>query len=691
MLRWKIAAPICAITILTASMALGSNYWVRDGVGDNAYQNVRPIPPKGVELSAVDREELTLGIQQLSWKIDSLRKSLQKKPELLDLLPDVMIYHKAVDWAVRYGEFFNAREIPVAKELIKQGLERARQLEAGKPQWPAQTGLVVRGYVSDIDGSVQPYGLVVPASWNPNGAKRHRLDLWWHGRGEVLSELNFINDRQRSAGEFTPPDAFVLHPYGRYCNANKMAGEVDTFEAMLHAKLHYRIDRNRQVARGFSMGGAACWQFAAHYPGMWAAAAPGAGFSETPDFLKVFQRETLQPTWFEQKLWQQYDCTGYALNLWNLPTVAYSGENDSQKQAADMMEKAMAAEGLKLDHIIGYGAGHNYTAPAKMLLNAKIDTIVANGRNPAPKKLKFVTYTLTYNNIAWLHLLGLGKHWERAQVEAEITGPNEVRLTTKNVTRLALRFEEGLSPFAPGHPVKLVVDGESMLANASNADGSFTAEVLKPKGKWRLAEPGDFAGLRKKPELQGPVDDAFFSKFLFVKPSGKPMNPAVGGWVESEMNRAIKEWRSQYRGDARVKLDTEVTPQDIRESNLVLWGDPQSNKLIAQLLPKLPIKWDATNLEANGTKYASAGNAPILIYPNPLSEHRYVVLNSSFTFREYDYLNNARQVPKLPDWAVVDLSEKPNSRWPGKIAAAGFFGEKWEWVRPNGASTGMIY
>ena len=36
-----------------------------------------------------------------------------------------------------------------------------------------------------------------------------------------------------------------------------------------------------------------------------------------------------------------YDCTGYAANLAFLPTVAYSGEIDKQKQAADMMEAAL--------------------------------------------------------------------------------------------------------------------------------------------------------------------------------------------------------------------------------------------------------------------------------------------------------------------------------------------------------------
>jgi hypothetical protein len=55
-----------------------------------------------------------------------------------------------------------------------------------------------------------------------------------------------------------------------------------------------------------------------------------------------------------------------------------------------------------------------------------------------------------------------------------------------------------------------------------------------------------------------------------------------------------------------------------------------------------------------------------------------VVLNSGFTFREYDYLNNARQVPKLPDYAVIDMRTPPSSCYPGKIAAAGFFDEGWQ-------------
>jgi hypothetical protein len=73
----------------------------------------------------------------------------------------------------------------------------------------------------------------------------------------------------------------------------------------------------------------------------------------------------------------------------------------------------------------------------------------------------------------------------------------------------------------------------------------------------------------------------------------------------------------------------------------------------------------------------------VLIYPNPLNPKKYVVLNSGFTYREYDYLNNARQVPKLPDWAVLDVDQPPTSQRPAGMVAAGFFTERWELSAPQ--------
>jgi hypothetical protein len=194
---------------------------------------------------------------------------------------------------------------------------------------------------------------------------------------------------------------------------------------------------------------------------------------------------------------------------------------------------------------------------------------------------------------------------------------------------------------------------------------------------WRLGKRLE-SGLRKQHNLQGPIDDAFLDRFLFVKPTGKPWHELSGKWSAAELERAIEHWRRHFRGIAQVKDDTAITPEDMASANLILWGDPSSNAVLKQLADKLPIRWTAEQIAVGERKYPSDKHALVAVYPNPLSPNRYVVLNSSFTFRDYAYLNNARQVAMLPDWAVVDLSAPPNSIWPGKIADADFFDETWQ-------------
>lgn len=646
-----------------------------DGPADNIPDKVRPVPPPGIMVPEADRAELESGLAELEKSISDLRG----KRETAAYLPDVEIYARAVRYALQGNEFFARGDIAKAKNLLKAGAERCDALESGRPTWMFQSGPLALGYVSEIDGSVQPYGLYVPASYAGSGSARYRLDTWFHGRGETLSEVNFIDSVQKGGGPFVRPDTFVLQLYGRYCNANKLAGEVDLFEALADVKRRFRIDNDRIVVRGFSMGGAACWQFAAHYASEWAAAAPGAGFSETPDFLKVFQKETLKPTWWEQKLWQMYDCPEYAPNFFNVPTVAYSGEIDSQKQAADVMAKALAAEGITLTHIIGPKTGHSYHPAAKAEIDRRIDSIVARGRNPVPRKVRLATPTLKYNRQYWVTVDALGKHWEPARVDAMLADDHSVQATTQNVTALTFSMDSGCCPLDLHRAPEVTIDGQKLQGAPVESDRSWKASFRKTGGRWEPAGAAE-AGLVKRHDLQGPIDDAFMQSFMIVRPTGTPLAPGVSKWVDAELAHAIKEWRRQFRGDARVKNDADITDADIAAHNLVLWGDPGSNRILARIADRLPIRWTAENVTVGGKSYPSSTHAPILIYPNPLNPQRYVVINSGFTFREYDYLNNARQVPKLPDWAIVDTTTPPNSRYPGKIVNANFFGEKWELI-----------
>ncbi|HAV61747.1 MAG TPA: hypothetical protein DCY13_05210, partial [Verrucomicrobiales bacterium] len=408
---------------------------------------VERIAPPVSELAAPAdvRAKLEAGLDELADEIAKTRDAVYGNPGLGALLPDVLIFQKAVDWALRYGEFYHTNEFRTAHGLLDAGLDRARQLRSGVAPWTESSGLVVRGYVSRVDGSVQPYGLVVPDGWRKGTAQRFRLDVWLHGRDDKLTELKFLDQRQRQRGEFAPADAIVLHPYGRYCNAFKFAGETDVLEAMAAVRRHYPIDDRRLAIRGFSMGGGGTWHLAAHYPGTWVVAAPGAGFAESAEYLGKLTKEPFPPAW-EQTMWGLYDATDYALNFFNLPLIAYSGRLDKQIQAAQIMEKHLGAAGMSLRHVIGDNIGHKYTPPAKEEISEYVHNIVALGKDTVPARIKFTTRTLRYPRSHWVVVEGMSKHWEPARVEAAIAEGRRIELETSGVTAFRLSFGAGELP-----------------------------------------------------------------------------------------------------------------------------------------------------------------------------------------------------------------------------------------------------
>jgi len=370
-----------------------------------------------------------------------------------------------------------------------------------------------------------------------------------------------------------------------------------------------------------------------------------------------------------------YDSTDYAINTFNVPVVAYSGEIDGQKQAADAMADAMLEEGLKLEHLIGPNTGHAYEAGARQRLQERLDEIASRGRNPAPPEIRFTTWMLRYNKMFWITVDAMGEEWQRGRVNAKIDG-NTITATTSNVTAMHLDFAPAESPFPTGSKPILKIDEATVTLPAVSGDRSLKVGLVRNGTTWKVGEAP--AGLRKSHGLQGPIDDAFMDRFVMVRPSGKALNEKVGAWAEAEMQHAVTHWRKHFRGDATVVSDRYLTPEHIAKSNLVLWGDPSSNSVLAKIADKLPVKWTADGVTLSDKTYPAGTHVPVLIYPNPLNPKKYVVLNSGFTFREYDYLNNARQVPKLPDWAVIDVTSPVTSRSPGKVVSAGFFDESWQ-------------
>lgn len=635
----------------------------------------RRLPPAGIEVSEVERDRLVSAVEALGRRLEEARSKLGDERRA-SLLVDVEIYHKAVDYALRHGEFYKPAEPQKAHELLQTANARLDELLGGRSPWAEQRGLVVRGFRSQLDGSVQPYGLVIPAALDLKS--RVPLYVWLHGRGDTTTDLNFIAARQSSAGNLVADGAIVLHPFGRYCNGWKSAGEIDVLEAIDAVARHYPIDRERIVLAGFSMGGAGAWHLGAHYTERWCAVHAGAGFAETARYQRLAPDR--YPPWYEQTLWRLYDVPNYVRNLFNVPVVAYSGEEDKQIQAAEVMEEAFQEHGRGLTHLIGPGMGHKYHPDVLAEIRERLAGYAQRGRDRYPSEITFQTRTLRYNKYHWLEVLALDEHWEDTRVDARVTSePRQLILATSNVA--ALRITR---PWREGpdldQGVRIEIDGQRLQAAAKRGEGLV---LVKREGRWAVAErfPDD-SGLRKLHGLQGPIDDAFLGPVLLVLPSGRAAHEAVARWVDFESRHAIDRWRMLMRGDVRVKLDREVSDGDIERYNVVLWGDPRSNGLLGRIAGRLPITWSEQSIVVGQQTFDAGGHVLSAVYPNPLNPRKYVVLNSGLTFREAHDGTNSLQNPKLPDWAVIDLGQPPDGTQSGRIAAADFFDERWQ-LRPE--------
>jgi hypothetical protein len=341
------------------------------------------------------------------------------------------------------------------------------------------------------------------------------------------------------------------------------------------------------------------------------------------------------------------------------------------------MKVALNKEGLPLNRIWGINMGHGYTKAAAKTIDSLLAIVQAKGKNPPPAELHFTTYTLKYNQLYWLTVDGMGEHWSKARVDCTVKN-NSVSFKTTNITALSLNLAQLAGLLNANAPVTIKINNSTIKLPQTGVTGilSFHAE----NGKW--VQGKSIAILAKKHNLQGPVDDAFMSAFIVVRPSGSSSNALFDAWSKAEMERFIVQWRRQFRGDPIVKNDNEIAPADMA-SNLILFGDAQSNKVIAKLNARLPIKWSANRIQAGNVSYSAKDHGLIMVYPNPINPKKYIVLNSGFTFREESYLNNSKQIPMLPDWAVIDLNTPPGPVYPGKVVNAGFFGEKWQWKEPE--------
>lgn len=607
--------------------------------------------------------------------------ALQSEDQDSRLVADVAVLAKGVEWCLRHAEFYKPRNgkgqtayVKYCDDAIREGLARAKLLREGESPWGTQPGSTIRGYVSRVDGSVQPYALSLPADFE----KAERLHRWplhvkLHGRGGTRNEVRFFAEHSgRAPGK--DQNWIQLDVFGRTDNAYRWSGETDVFEALADVRRRYRIDDRRVTLWGFSMGGAGAWHLGLHYPSKWSSVGAGAGFV---DFY-VYQKQQDKPLPPHQhSALHIYDAVDYALNLYNVPFVTYGGENDAQLVASTTMVDLAKKLDVPCRLLIGPGTGHRFHPDSFeefMSFHAARSRAGRPGY-PGASSLRFTTWTVKYNRCEWLRVAEQKEHLQQTTVEGGLTKNGALILRTKNAAALQIARDVAS---------QIVIDGDQLPLSSAGDQLLPDVYYVQDVGDWKVLNYDESRAfdrnteLHKRRNLQGPIDDAFMEPFVVVTGTGDPWSEIQQDWSVFTLQRFQQEFDKWLRGQLTPVRDQNLTEDQIASKNLILFGDPGSNSVLARILDRLPIEWTRESLTVNGRSFPTESHGLAMIYPNPLNPRKYIVINSGHTMHEKDFrASNSWLFPKLGDIAVQKIHRNGRG-FDEETVWAEHFDSKWQ-------------
>ena len=522
-------------------------------------------------------------------------------------------------------------------ELSRRAVRRFRQacksvrrdlqtVRAGRNPFAGRKGVILKAYRSELDDSLQPYSIAIPPGYSPDTPASLVFNLHGHGwyrpfQGHPARRI---------------PGAIVVSPHGRGSMDYMFVAENDFLHVLRDVERDYRIDHGRIYLTGHSMGGTGSWNLAARFPDRIAAIAPNASNADH----RVWQREWWwtygsAPPFDRLRSFVEamLDPASYACNLLNVPAFAIHGKLDGTcpvGHTRSMVEKMKAAGGRVTYRELPF-AGHG--GFSHDLRQEQREWLLRQRRVSRPDRARFRASRLRYASAYWVRVERFDEWLEFAEIDAECSGGAEFEIRTKNVARFSI--DPAASPAHGASQIGVTIDDVELPAiDDPSADRLTFARA--EDGRWRIAPDEPPRG--KRPGLEGPIEDAFMSRFLVVYGT-----TGSDEWtrqvVRDEAERFVSDWKRLYTVPCRIKSDTEVTEQDVADSNLILYGSPDMNAVAARVQGALPIRIETDAVTIGGKRYEGKDVGVKFCHPNPLNPDRYVVVCAGTTWRAIFQIN----------------------------------------------------
>ena len=532
------------------------------------------------------------------------------------------------------------------------------------------------GFYSPIDDSCQPYALRVPREHD--GSTPLPLVVFMHGQG-------MYNPRQFYAPALQ--GCYVVGPQGRGGMDWMYIAENDIMAVLDHVQKILPIDKTRIILAGGSMGGTGSWHLATRFPSRFAGFIAINGLMDVRalDLMGKPRLPALPPDSPVRFLIEDTSSYTYACNLHNVRIFAGHGTHDpiNPVGGAEEMQKRLRELGhpefeMHQYPYLRHGLDLDYEALATQMTEQPAKPIW---------KLHHKTAWLRYGDAGWLCITGMERHLLHAEITAEADKvSHEISITTSKVTRLELRGDR--LPFS-GTPAAVVIDGvrftDTVLGSAWPRTCVFARDT---QAGWRLVPAGEtLAGLNKTADLEGPVENAYVSRFLVVAPDKSALDrqdpEAIAAQAAADRFQTL--WQKLFGVSCRMTSADKVTETDIAEGNLVLYGGAGINAITARVLPGLPLAVEGKQIRLGDQRFAGEEVGARLCYPNPLNPRHYAVLNVGTCPEAYYRINERfghwfHWVPffhrEFYDYAIFDAHTIGDD--PGTFLTWGYFNEQWK-------------
>ena len=446
-------------------------------------------------------------------------------------------------------------------------------------------------------------------------------------------------------------------------------GEVDLLEAIDHVASLYPVDRDRITVTGASMGGAATWYLASHYPDLFAGAAPMAGYCdyrlwEKPGGLTYHMDE------WEEASWQSRSAAFLVENLQHTPVWIAHGEWDRSIGGGVPVEhsRQMARLMDKLGYSYRYseirGLGH-----ASLQRSGLWDDVILwlldqkKTRNPAHVTL--AAFGLRHNHSYWVEIDQLVHYGSRGTVDAEINAGG-LAVRTEGVRTLSL------GPIKGSPPLRTVIDGQDMGVVDTTRQLTFGLD----EGAWRLGQQPSAS--QKRRGSSGPIGDLFFDRTILVPGSaGTEEETHFNQWMaeNSAIGFRLRNGgvhRGGIPGENSIELavvsDDDLTDEELLANNLILFGTHATNSILARFAGDLPLSFEDSSIWLSGKSYSSDHAAVFAMFPHPRNPDRYVAVHGGVTPDAHSWGSHLG-MQLLPDYLVYSR---------GEVLDWGFFDNEWK-------------